>query len=163
MRNDWRGCSYMKEVAEEKGSEKLKEELKMAVCQYSDYNHYSLLLEDVLEEYDESLEHYDFEAWFNGNDKISRGKLTIKAMKMLGLTADLFREIQELAEFELKKAFNNILDAGTESQNEILGMEISHEIMENIFERIYELEYHYNMEETYECFLEFVQNIASKK
>ncbi len=35
--------------------------------------------------------------------------------------------------------------------------------MESFFEQIYELEYHYNMEETYECILEFVQNIASKK
>lgn len=153
----------MKKVADEKGSEKLKKELKMTVCQYSDYNHYSLLLEDVLEEYDESLEHYDFEAWFNGNDKISRGKLTARAMKMLRLTADLFGEIQELAELEFKKAFNDIFDAGTETQNEILGVEVSYEIMENIFEQIYELEYHYNMEETYECFLEFAQNIASKK
>ncbi|HHV08781.1 MAG TPA: hypothetical protein GXX75_00690 [Clostridiales bacterium] len=143
--------------------EKLRDELKIAVCQYSDYNDYWGMLEGLLESYDESLEHYDFEAWFSGGGKDSRGKLTVRAMKMLRLTTGLFQEIHDLAELRLKRAVDNILEAGEEAQKEILGLEINQEVVDRIFEQLYDLEYRYHMEEAYEGFLEFVKDIAGKE
>ncbi len=161
--NQLRRYSDTEREARTDNLEKLRDELKTAVCQYSDYNNYWGELEGLLENYDESLEHYDFEAWFSGDDKVSRGKLTVRAMKMLRLTTDLFREVHDLAELRLKRAVDNILEAGEEVQKEILGVEISQGVTESIFEQLYELEYRYNMEEAYEGFLEFVKDIACKE
>ena len=96
----------------------LNERLLRAVGKYSDYSRYEMNIYNVGEEYNETLEIYNFDIWY-GN---STGTLREKAEEMLQVTVDIFRDLRENAECELYYIMSEIAELDERSQLAILGI-----------------------------------------
>lgn len=108
----------VKRIGHENKVDVLKEHLLRIVGKYSDYSRFELIIDNVIEEYDETLELYNFDICY-GN---SSGTLREKATEMLQVTVDIFRDLRDNAKYELYHVMCGIAELDESSQLEILGI-----------------------------------------
>ena len=136
--------------------EALKERLLYAAGKYSDYSRYEDKLDNVEEEYDETLELYNFDIWFNS----SEGTIRDKAAELLRVTAELFRDLKSNAARELFYVMREIIETDKESQEEICGIVIPKELFteDEFFEMLSKwAEYEYGQNEALEAYLQVLK------
>lgn len=95
--------------------ENVKKKLLDAVGKYSDYRRYSLILSDLDEEYDETLELYNYGIWLGQSD----GSIREKASHMLSVTLRLFEDMENNAQIELYSVLEEIMGFDKEEQKKI--------------------------------------------
>lgn len=86
-------------------TEYYKEKLRNAVGKYADYNRYTGELDYLGEQYDETLEIYDWEIWIGK----SQGTIREKAAEMLRVTLELFEDMYRNSEQELYYVMEEII------------------------------------------------------
>lgn len=148
-------------TGERSKSEILKERLLYAVGKYSDYSRYKECLDNLEEEYDETLELYNFDIWFN----ISEGTIRDKASEMLRVTSELFEDLKNNAARELFYVMREISEMDKGSQEEICGVVIPKELFTEaeFFGMLSELtEYEYCQNEALEAYLQVLKEWAEK-
>ena len=109
---------------------KMREELLYAVGKYSDYRRYAVWLDNLAEQYDETVETYHFDVWMGE----SRGTIAEKAQEMLDVTQNIFSDLEKNAEQELYSVVEKILELNEECQRDVWGMFLKKEGMtEDLF------------------------------
>lgn len=148
-------------------SDDLKQALLLTVAAYADYWHYWMTLENVSENFDESLEYYDTATWINmGLDANKADNLAIETIRSINTAADHFRELNDRAQKNCTVILKAILAAPSATQQEVLGAtydvapEESDEKIDSLFDAIVEtgIPYHYQMEENRDEFLAFMKS-----
>ena len=98
----------------------IKDKLLNATGKYSHYRKYEYSLSNLDEEYDETLELYNFDIWLGK----SGGTIRDKAAHMLRTTLDLFRDMADNARKELQSVLQEIIDCNADEQKEIWGKDL---------------------------------------
>lgn len=139
----------------------VKKKLLFAAGKYSDYSRYSSALADLEEEYDETLEIYNFAIW----DSRSYGTIRDKAEHMLRVTSELFYDLSNNAEQELYHVVEEIMEMGADEQRQIWDLVIDKEQLtrEHFEEMLYGwFEYEYNQEAALNTFLKVLREYVEK-
>lgn len=95
----------------------LRGRLAAAAGKYSDYSRYFHQLMRLEEEYDETLELYNFDIWMGE----SGGTIREQAAEMLRITGELFSDMQDNAGQELYYVIKEIMRLEEEEQIRICG------------------------------------------
>ncbi len=95
--------------------ETMKDKLLNAAGKYFDYQKYWIILSELEEEYDQSLEIYNLDIWYGK----SSGTIRDKAAHMLRVTEKLFRDLFDNAEKELMNVLEEIISYEMEEQKQI--------------------------------------------
>ena len=135
----------------------LKSRLLNAVGKYSDYRRYWLDLSNLEEEYDETLELYNYDIWIGS----SNGTIRDKASHMLGVTVKLFSDMERNAQKELGSVLKEIMQLGKAEQRQIWNQEIFLDPKEITDERLDAMlleweDYPYNQQEVLKSFENFL-------
>lgn len=137
--------------------ENVKNKLLNAVGKYSDYSRYWARLSDLDEEYDETLELYNYDIWIGQSD----GTIRSKASEMLRVTLKLFTDLEENARKELCSVLNEIMRFDKEDQKQIWDEDIflSSDIFDEneLEDMLWDWEEHpYDQEGAMKAFKEFI-------
>jgi len=144
----------------------LKQAFLLTVAASMDYRRYWRSLENIAEEFDESLEYYDTAAWLNMS--LNPGKsdvLSMEAAGMLSVTSDIFSQLIERADRSCTTILKAILAAPAAVQQDVLGRAYSipaNELDERIkilLEGLDESDMHYQMEKNREAFIELMESM----
>ena len=141
--------------------EVLRERLLYAAGKYSDYNQYWLELSNVENNYDETLEIYNFDIW---SDQ-SHGTIREKAASMLRVTAGIFGDLQSNAEQELYSVMKEIMQLEDAEQLQICGVVVKEdELDEEAFENMLVdwTDYEYSQEKALESYLELLNGYMKR-
>jgi len=147
-----------------KNKDDLKELLKIKVCALLDYLEYSKRLDDLLEMFDESIEHYSTSTWLSFTlDGYGSDELLKKCYDSTRKASDNFNELVDRTTKEVLEVLNAILNSREDIQIYILGFSLNgvnniNEKLRDAVEDAYEIEYEYNMEEAFEKFKKFLKN-----
>lgn len=95
--------------------ENVKVKLLNAVGKYSDYRRYWTILSELDEEYDETLELYNYDIWRG----YSNGTIRDKTSRMLGVTLRLFEDMENNVQTELYSVLEEIMEFDEEEQKQI--------------------------------------------
>ncbi len=147
---------------DEKKLAQTRERLLYAVGKYSDYKRYAQTLDQLEDEYDETVEIYHWDMW-TGDVK---GTITEKAGEMLGVTARIFYDLEWNAEKELFFVLKEIMQNGREEQMAVLGFywkesEFSEELYEQMLMEWEDAPY--VQKEALESFLEHAEAFLSQE
>lgn len=135
-----------------------REKLLKAAGKCADYSRYYEMLLCVEEQYDETLELYNYDIWLGRSEETMRGK----AAKMLKITSELFLDMCRNSEQELYHVLREICQQEKEVQRAVLGMELDAEQLteDNFEEMILEWEDHpYVQEEALQSFLQNIKEV----
>lgn len=136
--------------------EVLRERLLYAAGKYSDYCRYEETINNLVSEYDETLEVYHYEIWSNK----SFGTIRDKAAEMLQVTGEIFQDMSDNALRELYYVMCEIVKLDEAAQREICGVAIpeDHFTEEEFREMIsYWKEYAYSQSEALEKYLQVLR------
>ena len=145
----------------------INEAFKMSVCEFFDYKEYWGILSELDENFDESIEYYDTTNWLNISigDKID-DKLLKQAIKSINDAEGVFYKLYQRSEQKCRKMLDIVIRSDEKIQMQILGHYYKYDesMIEEIFddEGIFSLEYIYNMEEAYESFIRYINEMLSK-
>ena len=136
----------------------IKDKLLNATGKYSDYRRYEFSLENLDEEYDETLELYNFDIWLGK----SGGTIRDKAAHMLRTTLALFHDMADNARKELQSVLQEIMDCTANEQKEIWGKDLfldkSKMSEEDLKELLWEWEeFPYSQNESLNYFIKLVE------
>lgn len=143
--------------------EDLEEMLKIKVCALLDYLEYEMILEDVLERLDESIEYYDAPTWLSFTEDISEpDKLLIKCYSSTKRACYDYGKLTERTSKECMEILQVVLNGNKEVQDTILGFNVidisyTQDQLVDIFANIYEIGNSYNMEEAYNKFIVYIK------
>ena len=140
----------------------LKEKLLYAIGKYSDYKRYAVELDNIEEEYDETLEIYHYDIW----EGESGGTIVEKAQEILQVATEIFEDLRENAESELFYTMEEIVQLDKDSQMEILGIFIErNDFTEEVYEDMIDRweEFPYNQIEAQESFLNYLKEYVNKE
>jgi hypothetical protein len=143
----------------------LKQALKLAVAACRDYKHYADVLSKVVEDFDESMEHFDIVTWANKSRAPEKADaLVIQCAESLAVASESFYELSERAEMDLSLLLKVIMTAQDATQIDVLGKvydikpdEIDARLGE-LFEMLYESEYHHSIDDNHAGFLRLINN-----
>ena len=149
--------------------EDLKHALMMAVAAYCDYSHYNGILNELIELYDESLEHYDTATWINMiRASAKTDSLAVKCATSLSKASNNFSELSKRARENLSVILKVVMTAPDAIQLDLLGRvyDIS---PDDIDERLDDLflyhietdEYQYVIEDSFTAFLKIMNEWAN--
>lgn len=148
------GCETDQRIAKRKGR------LLNAAGRFSDYWNYAADLSSLEEEYDQTLEIYDFPVWM-GN---SHGAITEKAQEMLKATSELFDELSSIAQDELYLAVLDVCRSGQEEQKQIWGMVLSREpSKDELLDYLTDWEWRYTQNEALEQVIALIKQGIKRK
>ena len=159
--NKYLGMEHRTESFNLSKTDDLKQALTLAVGAYRDYFNYESKLYELVEHFDESLEHYDTVTWVNmGHSPKKTDSLAMECAACLSDANDSFRELTERAEEYLSVLLKIILTAPDTVQQEILGgaycispQEIE-ERLQDLFTGVCYSDYHYAIPDNLNAFLE---------
>ena len=142
----------------------LKQALTMAVAAYADYSHYLYTLDALIEDFDESLEHYDTTSWFfMGNKNEKADSMALECASSLNEAASAFSDIESRSRENLELLMKVVLTAPTATQTEILCRAYSikprdlQDCFEELFEMLTEAPYHHPIPDNFKTFLDVVK------
>lgn len=144
----------------------IQEKFKMLVVEYLDYFHYWLELADILEHFDESMEHFDPSAWSEGKPSTKSGSnLILKTYKSIRNASDCLNELYSSKEKECRDFLEVILKMDDETKTNILGKAYPWDetVLEAIFENVTEIEYQHNIEDSLKEFLKHIEIAFSEE
>ena len=98
----------------------IKNKLLNAVGKYSDYHQYEVILYDLYEKYNDTLETYNSNIWIGQ----SEGTIRDKADHMLRITRRLFLDMEDNARTELYSVLEEIMELDKEEQKRIWNRDI---------------------------------------
>ncbi len=162
--NDHLGMKHRTKPFDMANIDDLREAFKLLVCELLDYHEYDKILYDLVEKFDESVEHFDPATWINMTlDSSKCDKLVTKAIDSLNKAETAFSRLTKRAEDKCKEMLHILLDMDESIQMEILGSYYQPRdgAIDGLFETIFELEYKYNMEDGFESFLGYIQEKLS--
>jgi hypothetical protein len=147
----------------------LKSALEYAVAAYKDYSHYSVTLGSLVENFDESVEHFDTASWV----RMSRAPddaddLIMKCVSSLSETFYDFIDLTKRAEKHLSNMMMITLTAPSNVQKEILGasFEIAPADIEGwlkfFLSELYQADYHCSIPDNFKTFLEVVKIVNAE-
>lgn len=147
----------------------LKQAFRLTVAACMDYRDYRRTMEQVYENFDESIEYYDTASWINmGYDPEKADTLSMEALGALSETSDLFGQLAERADRSCTVILKAILASPPDVQREVWGRaysfppeEVDHRIA-GLFEEIDEAETHYEMEKNLTEFLSVMAAVWSE-
>ncbi len=145
----------------------INDAFKLSVCEFLDYKEYWGILSEVDENFDESIEYYDSTNWINMSigEEID-DKLLKQALKSLRTTESVFYKLYQRSEQRCRKMFDIVLKSEEKIQLQILGYYYKYDesLIDEVFddEGIFSLEYIYNMEEAYESFVAYINDVLSE-
>jgi len=159
--NNYLGTEHRTESFDLSKTGDLKQALELAVGAFRDYFHYEITLDELVEHFDESLEHYDTATWVNMSRSPDKtDSLAVECAARLSDALGGFQELSKRAEEYLSVIMKIILTAPNEVQHEILGgaycispKEIE-ERLEDLFTEVCESEYQYAIPDSLNAFLE---------
>ncbi|MDL2294314.1 hypothetical protein LJC60_06750 [Ruminococcaceae bacterium OttesenSCG-928-D13] len=138
----------------------LKEVLLYAISAYSDYRHYWLQLENIDENFDETLEHNDFASWIQlGRDPQKADDLAYSITASLRETSDLMRQIFERSKQDLTIVLKAIIASPPDIQMMVCGRTYDvpddevDSLLEDLYGEMMEMEYEYSMPDALKAFL----------
>ena len=147
----------------------LKNALKMAVAEYRDYQHYGSVLYKLIEDFDESLEHFDTATWVNmGRMPEKTDELAMVCAESLSIASENFREIVKRAEERLSLILKVAVTSPDAVQKEVFGNAYTispdeiDERLEYLYEVMLEITYHHSIPENIEAFLEVLNEVWSQ-
>lgn len=138
----------------------IQEKFKMLVAEYLDYFHYCSEVDDILERFDESMEHYDPSAWSERKPSTKKGSnLVLKTYKSIRDSSECLYELSSTKEKECKDLLEAILKMDDETKIKVLGKAYlwDETVLEDIFENITEIEYQYNIEDSLKAFIRHIE------
>ena len=142
----------------------LVQALTLAVAAYRDYWYYETTLDNIIGDFDESLEHYDPASWFYmGNAPEKADSLAMDCASALSTAISKFGEIADRARNNLELILKVVLTAPTDTQNEVLGCaynigaEEIEEKLEDLFEALDDAEYHTPIPDNFDTFLKVLK------
>jgi len=163
--NDYLGMQHRHKPMDLNNAKDLCEHLKYKSCAFLDYTNYYGELNNLLEKYDESMEYYDTASWFNlPQDTGEVDGLLKESYMALSHAENMFDELSNRAMQECEEVLIIVLKAKKDLQKYILGVEYSlrqetlKKVIEAVFEDPEQIEYHYNMEDTFESFIKHVND-----
>jgi len=141
--------------------EDLKHALKMAVAAYCDYDHYDQTLNNLVEWFDESLEHYDTVTWINMTREPSNTDgLAMKCAASLSKASNNFAKLRRRAKENLSVILKVVMTAPDAVQQDVLGKvyDISADDIDNRLNDLYfyhleTAEYQYAIDDSLDVFL----------
>lgn len=142
----------------------LKQALQTTVAAFMDYYHYRVSLDDLSENYDESLEYCETAAWLdleNAPDRVD--DLIVEGFSVLAAASDVFEKLTERAKMNCAKVIKAILTAPPATQRMVFGREYQIEPqgmdakIEELFSMIGEVEYHQAMPDNLKTFLSLME------
>jgi len=161
--NENLGMKHRHKPMDFNNAEDLCEYLKFKSCAFLDYLNYYGELNNLLERYDESIEYYDTATWFNLTvDTKKADKLLLESYAALSQAENVFYKLSDKAEKECREALTIVLKSKKSLQKSLLGFEydLNDEIIKKIINGVFEepegIEYHYNMESSFENFTQHV-------
>ena len=142
----------------------LEEALLLAIAAYRDYWYYTITLNELFENFDESIEHYDPASWLNmpQNPKKADDLITGCA-DSLDVTAGMFDILADRSKEHCATIIKAVLSAPKEAQKAVFGRIYKiepHEIdakIEELFDSLAEVEYHHNMQKNRDALLEVME------
>lgn len=139
-------------MVEEDRASNYKDMLLYMVGKLADYKNYCTTLENLYTDYDETLEICKVEEWFGESGDTIAGK----ALHMLGVTLNLFEDMQDNAIYEIYHVIKDIAGMSKKEQIQLCGIEIMPSLLdETIFnEMIFEWDDPpYSLKEAWDSFL----------
>lgn len=149
------------EMAVENRVSEYKNKLLNAAGKLADYRKYCMILADLDENYDETLEIYKLEEWYGEAADTIAGK----AAHMLSITLNMFEDMQNNAVYELYHVIKDITGFPKEEQIQICGTEIEPALQEEDNFRDVVLdweEFPYSQNEARDSFLAHLQSYRSQ-
>ena len=150
----------------------LKQILLLAVGAYCDYHHYGSRVDNLIEDFDESLEHYETITWFHmgidpakGSDLDEEDELASKCASVMNRTLTLLLDIEMRAVENLIKIVSVILNSPPDIQNAVLGKtySIDPEEIDFRFEELIialgEAQYHHGIQDNLNEFLKLMEEL----
>ncbi|MCL2152749.1 MAG: hypothetical protein FWH57_07315 [Oscillospiraceae bacterium] len=162
--NYYLGMDHRTESFDLSKTEDLKQALELAVGAYRDYFHYESTLAEMVEDFDESLEHFDTITWVNMTRAHKKtDSLAVACAASLSTAYNNFVDFSDKARDYLSVLLKIILTAPNATQEEILGdaYNISPKEINNLLEELYDslsdAEYKYAIPDNLKVFLEVLK------
>ena len=168
--NKYMGTKHRDRPYDLNNTDDLKQALLLAVAAYRDYRHYSITLDNLDEDFDESLEHFDTVTWFHmGYDLDKADELALDCASALSKASKVFRKIAARAEENLIMIVKVILSAQPDLQSAVLGKTYSLEPqemdakIEELFTELDEVQHYHNIQDNFNAFLKLIEELWADK
>ena len=162
--NEVLGTDHRSKPYDMNKAEDLQHALTMTVAAYRDYTHYSLTLDGLADDFDESVEHFATASWINmtlNPDKVD--KQIVKCVTSLNKASGCFRDLADRAKENFVFFLRAVLATPPATQKAVLGQaykiepEEWSERMEELFEDFIEVEYKPSIPDNWNAFLELLK------
>jgi len=142
----------------------LRQAFLLTVAACMDYRGYWRSLENIAENLDESVEHYDTVTWINmGRSPEKADDLAMEAVEALSEASNVFDQMIERADRNCTVILKAVLSASPAVQKDVLGRtyslpanELDKRIKE-LFDGLDEIDMHYQMDENRDAFLKLME------
>lgn len=144
----------------------LKQALTLAVAAWRDYCHYNGTLSSLIDNFDESIEHYDTASWFcMGLSPDNADELAAEGMSALNTACIAFDKLSQRAEDNFVALLKKTLAAPPATQQAVLGREYPagqgnfDARIEELLEAMTVAEYHHAIPQNYGEFLSVMSEV----
>jgi hypothetical protein len=153
-----------REITGQSSPSDLQEALLLTVAAFRDYQHYEITLQNLGEDFDETVEYCDPATWFSWLDS-EAGKpdtLTTRCAAGLDIASENFAKLAERAQKNCAAVLKAILSAPPAAQKTVLGRaykikaEAADAKIEELLNMLHETEYHQSMPDNLDAFLAFL-------